>query len=477
MRSVWTYTLGFILFLPLTLTPAAAENENPEKKSYGGCELFIMKSLDYVRAHLKDAAEKFDRKLSVVAPWQFAPAEENAIAKIFADADLSDEQRFERAYKLLIETRIKQFNPVSRFFVRGAVRDSLQQNSIYSKTIGALLLKYLGPHYNPIFNRTATYVRPSSGITPLDSIMAVHETEHLLHRNTNPIFWMAAIKVATIETLSVVLRTPLLVPLRRRQEVRAIGAQWELARLIPAETRVRLLRDWRYEKSHISHVERLWIRALIKSGILRRLVEIMSRGLGIEGTGFGGNTARLALEESLIVKIVGNQNLSNWYGPFLARARDRLSPNELRYIEGIWKQGSTYEPLRSEMAEYYGSHSEAEILADDGLNQEQVRRLQTMVSDLRYGDKFSDVVDEIYGATLQYAGLPKDQFIERLSVIQGYTLENIYYQHYATPFRVYMLMASYGTLLTAMVGAIPYESIPSPDIHAMVSYLMYLLGP
>ncbi len=472
--------VAIMLSTSIALHPMATRAEDgplpPSHKPYGRCELLLMKTLDGFREFQRGTIQKIDQIVTPVHPWNISQQDEETITNVFSDASLSEEQRFERAYSLLVGARIKQLNSVSRFFSRGAVEDSLKQNSIYSKTIGALVLKYYGPHYNPIFNRTATYVRPSAGITPLDSIMAVHETEHLLHRNTNPIFWMAAIKVAAFETLSLFIRTPILVAIRRRQEVRAIGAQWELARLIPAEVRKKLLQDWRYEKSHISHVERLWVRALIKSGILQRAISILERGLNLEAAGLKSNSSRLGLEETLVARIVSGRNLTNWYSPFAARARDRIDTTELAYIEGIWREGIEFEPLKAEMDSYLGSHSETEILNDNGIEQTQIRHLQGLVSDLRYDSKFSDALDQIYGATLENAGLSKDQFIERLSAIHGYTMENIKYRHYTTPARTYILFVSYATVLFSMAGLVSSSAIPSPDVHAIVSYLLYLFG-
>lgn len=472
--------IAIVLSTSIALQPMAgwADDEplSRSPKPYGRCALLLMRTADGFRQFLSGTVQKLDQIITPVQPWNISQEDEDAISRIFSEVTQSEEQRFERAYSLLVGARIKQLNPVSRFFVRGAVEDSLKQNSIYSKTIGALALKYFGPHYNPIFNRTATYVRPSAGITPLDSIMAVHETEHLLHRNTNPIFWMAAIKVAAFETLSVIIRTPALVAIRRRQEVRAIGAQWELARLIPTEVREKLLQDWRYEKSHVSHVERLWVRALIKSGILQRAISIMERGLSLETTGLNSDSSRRGLEETLVARIVGGRNLTNWYGPFASRARNRIDSTELAYIEGIWREGSGFGPLRAEMNSYLGSRSETEILNDEGIEQAQVRHLQGLISDLRYDNKFSDALDQIYGATLENAGLSKDQFIERLSVVHGYTMENINYRHYTTPARTYILFVSYATVLLSMIGLVSSSAIPSPDVHAFVSYLVHLFG-
>ena len=449
----------------------------PSSPPLGPCALFLMKSADYFRSLSRSTVAKIDQAITPVAPWNISSEDEATISAVFSNPELSEEERFEQAYRLLVGARIRQFNPISRYFVRGAVEDSIEQNSLYAKTLGMRLRKYLGPHYNPVFNRTSTFVRPSTGLTPLDSILAIHETEHYLHRNTNPIFWLAAAKVATIETLSVVVRTPLIAIFRRRQEVRAIGAQWELARLIPADIRANLLRDWRYERSYVSHFERLWVRALMKSGILDRMVALMERGLDLESTGFDSEMSRQRLAETLVAKIVAGQNITNWYKPFYERARPRLTNTELAYIEGVANDGSGYEPLRREMHSYFDAHSEQEILSDDGLNLELARALQTSLSDAKYSDKFSEAVDQIYGATLEYAALPKNEFIERLSLLQGYTLENINYHHYNTPTRNYMLLVSYGAVLTSMAGIVPSAAIPSPDIHALFKYLAYLIGP
>ncbi len=459
-------------------TWAAPQNDftrEPKGKPYGRCELLFIKGVDGARHLLARIAMEIDRYVTPVKPWDLSPEDESEIRQTLSDLNLPEAQRFERAYELLLQARIKSLNPVSQYFIRKGIANSLKKDSLYNKTLGRQILRKFGPHYNPVFNRVSTYIKSSTGLTLTDLIIRVHETEHLVQRNSNPISWMAALYVATIENLSVIFRTPFSVPFWRQQEVRALGAQWELARLIPPEIRAQLLREWRYEKSHISHLERLWVRALIKSGILDRLVDLMVRGLQLEKVGIHNEASRRALEISLVTKIVvGEGEGIDWFPTFAARAKNLLQEEDLSYIEGIAKQGSDYEPLRTELDQYLAEHSESDILSDDGLDQKRVGQLQKVVSELRYPSEISDTLDRIYGGTLEHAGLSKAEFIERLSVVHGYTLENIYYAHYASNLRTLLFYFSwYPITILAMdhFPEPPFWIILTKDIQLLVRVL------
>ncbi len=182
-----------------------------------------------------------ESKLTVDKAWAFTPETEQRFVAILEQNEKPESDRYRELMFAIIEARLAQSNPVTRFFMRRTIDDIFNQKSVYSRTLGRLLRPIAGPHYNPVFNRAV--VTPNGrahGIA--DILTAFHEVEHALDRNSNPIPWVLFAKMFPIEFFSALVRTPITPMLRYRFESRAVGAQWELANRIPEATRAELIK-------------------------------------------------------------------------------------------------------------------------------------------------------------------------------------------------------------------------------------------
>ena len=205
------------------------------------------------KALLQTPAETY---LSANKPWDLS-ADAQARIQVINDrmATLIDntgsddsitnqlEQGAAEVLQILQEERQHTLNPVSRFFFRGAARDVESQTGLYARTLGGLIFIMMGPHYNPIFNRIATpNVNAWRGDSTdfADRVVALHEMQHARDRNLHPLPWLLMLKAIPWDMFSWFAQTPITPSVRFWSESAAMGAQWEIARLIPKVSRAKI---------------------------------------------------------------------------------------------------------------------------------------------------------------------------------------------------------------------------------------------
>lgn len=215
-----------ICLLALALAETSAYAKKPELK-HSACASKIYELLT--------AAADWKNPARTV--WALDPALDERMKAVFLKSGLSNQERVGELFRELMEARVASSSPATKWLMENAIDDALKQHSIYSRTVGRILERYAGPHYNPIVNRAVVPTDPDLGARRY--MVAVHELEHAFHRNSN-LLEMAAMSAVYPKELFMIFRTPLTPILRSRVEMRAIGAQWELANRIPAEFRRKL---------------------------------------------------------------------------------------------------------------------------------------------------------------------------------------------------------------------------------------------
>lgn len=178
---------------------------------------------------LAPAKQRLDKWLHQYSePWLFSPTQEQQFQAIAHDQSLSPEERLYNLYQALVTARLANRNKLAARFADSAARDALHQRSWYARTVGGFLAKYLGPHYNPLINRVAMLLDQHPTHFSLQTIVAIHEVEHAIQRNSTPLKALLAAYVIVKERLMVV-RPPFSPLIQRHLEVGAMAAQWELA--------------------------------------------------------------------------------------------------------------------------------------------------------------------------------------------------------------------------------------------------------
>lgn len=500
---------GCFILLSFSLAvylPPAKAKPTPQ---YNACQRILIKANDQVRSWFGDARDYMDHHISQIKPWKFDPEDEQAIEAIFQDPHLSDEAKFEQAFYAIVEARLKQLNPVSRFFARRGARDALRQRSIYSRTLGRVLLFFMGPHYNPILNRTSTHAHRQWGATPLDALISLHEAEHLVHRNTNPVFWAITLKVRVTELFMTLIKTPASIPLVRRSEVHAMGAQWEFVRLIPPDVRERLLQEAEEQPIfQISNKENLLLHALLKTGVFKQFTDILRKGLAINedadqpSTSYTNTIRHIAIHEALALSPTNPRRLDlttvplnshrealedtalraffglakkNWFKTFSQLSHGRISHEDLAFVRGVFKKGVNYPPVKHILTDYLDENDEADILGSTELNQSLIARAHTLFTHRRYPRHLLSELNTIYLNSLRHADAPKEEFVRRLSVSHNYTLDRLSQQHYQNNFRTLLLFSSLLGLALALEGPNHTGFIFAHDLRWITELLWYLL--
>lgn len=186
-------------------------------------------------------AETAEKRWVARDPWTFTPEQEDRFRAVANDTSLPEEKKSRALFDELTKARLENVSPVSRRLIRRALDDALKQKSIYSQSLGNVLGMMGGPHYNPVFNRVYIPFKNTDSIA--DLLVAFHEIEHLFHRNTSPL--LALSLPFGIKDFMSIVGTPITPLVRYRMESRAMGAQWEMARRIPKERRLALIRELR----------------------------------------------------------------------------------------------------------------------------------------------------------------------------------------------------------------------------------------
>ncbi len=175
-------------------------------------------------------AEKSSEKVDA---WKFSDEEEQSFKAVFSRS-AKDEELVSEVLHELMKARFKQFNSVSKFFIKAGAR----KHGFYARTIGYWIAKFFGPHYHPVFNSIAYGHYEKNAL--LSDIVAAHEIGHVMQRNAS--LWFPILFISfPFDIKSLIFRTPLTPMIRFRIESEAIGNQWELTSRIPESIRNNLI--------------------------------------------------------------------------------------------------------------------------------------------------------------------------------------------------------------------------------------------
>jgi len=169
--------------------------------------------------------------------WDLSESLEEDARAIFDAKDMSDQEKQIQFFALMADARLNMITEKQRTRVLKTQFDEGGGDSLYSRTAGALLAKYAGPHYTPFLNR----IGKASGELDetSESFVSLRLLEQAIQRNTKPAS-MAWTFLRSKEAL-MALPTPATPLGKFNMEARAMGAQWEAASRMPLVERQKLL--------------------------------------------------------------------------------------------------------------------------------------------------------------------------------------------------------------------------------------------
>lgn len=404
-----------IIFCLATITPGvlSANNCNEYFNNRLSKQTFAQKFSTFKK--------QLDERLSSHTAWEFSKQQEAEFELIFADKTKTDYEKFNNFFHSMNAARLSQVSPLSRFFIKRALADLLKQRSLYSLTLGKLLEARAGPHYNPVFNRTAIKFKNKKDLSVDELLVAFHESQHLFDRNTQPIKFLGGLYPMVIE-LFMILRAPTTPLITRHWETRAIQAQWELARRIPKEFREIILAEFNLTpKTFTDNKFEGYTQLLLHTNILEKTSELL-RLLQNQGVINKFDTPE-ALKRAAIRQLIQGNYLSN---KTLKAAKSTLSTifekkEALNYFRLISK-GLRVDPL-----DIYGLKT-----FDKGAIKNFKTREFFLRKEINEYTKSNTEkqIESVFIHTLENSEIPKDQFIKKLSEAHGYSLKALYKHHY-----------------------------------------------
>jgi hypothetical protein len=289
-----------------------------------------------------------EKRVGKAAEWNLSPELTKELEKYWENPNLSLEQKLRHTYERTLEERAQKVNPVSRVGVKLAARNILDRTGWYQKSVGKLIGKFSGTHYNPITN--SIFMSTNRGGRLSDFVVAFHEMQHAVDRNSHLGSFLG--QAANIKEITMLTPTPIGAATTYAMESKAIGSQWELMQQIP-ESQRKVIREAIVEEANTAMVLQNMDEEWAKSWLKKR------------------------------------------------QARKPFSAEELKEIESL-----------------------RELIKASGEN--------------------LDAHDKIAVMSIDYANLPKDEFINKMRDLHGYTVEKIMKRHYAVSgLRKYLL---YGLL-------------------------------
>lgn len=446
-------------------------------------------------------SQGLDTRITHTPEWVFSPEVEAKIQEIFATSDsvMPLDQKMVALYHEITQARFNQLSFLRKLLIRRGLQDVFNQKSIYARTLGALLKIISGPHYNPVFNRVVV----PTGDPLTASMMAMHETAHMFDRNKNILATVAFLKVYVTE-LIMLFRTPVTPYLIRRAESRSIGAQWEFARRIPKEVREQIISiitnrsigsiypSEKYAEiasEHIANgnfgriyslIQKIETQAVGRGMSYKHVEEILSslvlnipspkkntflkRALYQKESGVISRSLYLVLEDlnrSGIDSFIFSNHLETLSDEF-----KNLPPETLRQSA----IGALFE-AKKEFLEIESHDLNAQSFIKDNFDSyaKHVRK------------NFIQVGEKILVASLQFADLTKDEFIQRVAPYHGYTLNNLLDRHYEKPglnMRGFVAIHTVTTIVLSFLsqGHVPPEIILAKDIQLLFEIVYYFVG-
>jgi hypothetical protein len=180
--------------------------------------------------------EKIDRKLGTADDWKLPAELQKTLAKYWEDSSDPLEMKMRHTYEKVLEARVAGMSRFSRVMVKLAAKNVLERKGWYQRSLGSFLGFFGGSHYNPVFN--SVFLSSRSGSVLSDYVVAFHEMQHAMDRNTN-LMTMFGLFAKSKEVFSLV-PTPFSAMSLYNLETKAIGSQWELFQMIPFHQRLKI---------------------------------------------------------------------------------------------------------------------------------------------------------------------------------------------------------------------------------------------
>lgn len=415
-------------------------------------------------------------------PWVMPEASQAEMAAIFGDDQKTDSVKLRDLYEILLRERLRSLDPVTRFFSRRMAQDALKGHSIYSNTIGWFLTPIAGPHYNPIFNRSSLPLADGEGLPGAKAMVALHEVEHGIHRNTNPLPF-AGLAFTFAKELFMLLPTPFSPLFVRTIEKRTLGAQWEYASRIPPEVRAKLITQFETEEANrVGISERILAASVISSGLVQRTRQWIK---SICDTQF------LPLEqqrEEVVFQMTtfGIRDFAT-RDTLIQRAKLILSEQEFPLFKALakggWKNKRALKTLKPEVTRWgrlMESDPQIQIeFLSTGQYEDYVKLVQEVIQfippTLLAGD-WKNVLAKIYYFSLKYAHLSKEEFIAKVGPFHNYALEQLYRRHYLwSPFK-WMIFSLSVVQITLGLYFGTHVYVPAVDFQALIELLYLVFG-
>jgi hypothetical protein len=439
----------FVILLAFPFSIASAQGLS--------CEQLFTPEISAIGQIRKNILNKYDvdKKISDQKEWVLSPEAEEKLKNILVQNDANPTDTFndvqlEEFYWTLIDARLESISPLSRKFAEYAAKDALNQESWYGRTLGRALSGFAGPHYNPLVNRIGLpFKKAASDFSIIDYVLGVHETEHLVHRNTSPKFFIPFMAISAYE-MTMVLRTPLTPLFVRRMETRAISAQWELAHRIPENIRNLLIEQIRDNK--ISSFKDQEIKTILSSSSFERALVLFENLRAY----WSGDDAKTRL-----VQVMYDPKSKEAKKALLTAASTRLNSADAEFLKSFIGDPTlfiTFEELQKEHTVEEGLLAEARRAVLRG----------------KYG-KHSEIYKTVVINTLKNASLTREEFVNQLGPRHGYNLDNIYKSFYKRTWVNYMVYANAAYyLIASYFDPAQAHNIMALDVRTLVELLQYL---
>lgn len=487
--------------------------------------------------HAEENCGALTKKLSILEgaltkearkEWNISKEWEDKIDEIFWNPKLSQQEKEKLFWNHLIAARLDQFGPIARRFIEATLKDAVENKSIYSATMGRILSRLAGPHYNPVFNRVG-FKRPK--ITDFRHMLVFfHELEHSAHRNSQPFFnlWM----LLRAKELFMFVPTPATPLARFHMESRAVGAQWEAVKRIPLEVRLKLIQELHSDYPKLEPYDEFLKFIALTKGLSDKQKKAIKKEISQAIQSHLDQTIKLWPEINEILKkqdidpILAKAIIGDLFQKtiMIGKLQEGMSmPNLEEYTALLAKQISTlrydgFDPEQfrkdfeqsglleksfdnvvhlqkrfGDIAAKLGLSPESQLdyfrRINNGLDDETWLAAPPMIrfKEHSFGDKvenlFEGVARNITITSLENAHLSKQQFIEKVMPVHGYALTNLLKSHYDYKgwWKIQLALMSIPTIALTFVAGISGENeegeeknaAPFQEVHTMAKDLEF----
>ncbi len=381
--------------------------------------------------------EKFvqiNEKYNQNPTWMLSKEDEAHLNSFWELTEKTDAEKLEMLYQEITKIRIKTKNKISKQQIESVLKTVNSNTNWYEKTLGKLLEKGAGPHYNPIFNRTSIGGFKNENDQHLDKVMTMirmHEIEHAVHRNFNPLFFLVSLKIRVTEML-MYFKTPLSPVIISHMERRAIGSQWEMVKRLPKEKIDELINESKaYEDNMINTAKEKIFSNIINNQahawFMAKYFEIQ-----MNLSNHSNKDADISQHLSDMIAIFMRnkpKNLKSESDLVLKEATRILTKDELRIFKVMVKFGAENHPESI-------PHHISEYRIAKETDSEFKELLQSKINSLSLGKILNETqilklkMNGIFLKSLEHHKLTKEEFIFKMLKHHGYDFKNLYAGHY-----------------------------------------------